>query len=241
MMESAARDGIDSRRLTILACGISLLLFSSISTAETPQDGPPNLSGTWELNEEDSDNLREKMMEARRSGGSGGSRSGGGGFGGGMGGGRGGMGGGMGAGRGGMSGGRGGMGGGQRGGRSGGRDGEGPPRLMRGIDVLEVEQSDSKVTIRYSDDSERILITDGKKYESESPNGDSLITTAVWKQGQLIVTIKSSERGKITEWYKLSENGERLIVKLDLPGRGRLPAMKLKRVYDLIGQVSPTA
>ncbi|MEE8368907.1 MAG: hypothetical protein V3S30_11400 [Thermoanaerobaculia bacterium] len=224
MMEFAAKDGIDSRWLTILACGISLLLFSSISTADTPQNGPPDLSGTWELNEEDSDNLREKMMEARRSGGSGGSRSGGGGFGGGMGGGRGGMGGGMGAGRGGMS-----------GGRSGGRDGEGPPRLMRGIDVLEVEQSDSKVTIRYSDVSERILITDGKKYESESPNGDSLITTAVWKQGQLIVTIKSSERGKIKEWYKLSESGQRLIVKLDLPGRGRFPAITLKRIYDLVG------
>ena len=232
-MNFAAKDRRDSRWLAVLVCVISLMIFGSSSPADTPQVEPPNLSGTWELNEEDSDDLREKMMEARRSGGSGGSRSGGGGFGGGMGGGRGGMGGGMGAGRGGMSGGRGGMGGGQRGGRSGGRDGEGPPRLMRGIDVLEVEQSDSTVRVQYSDGTERILITDGQKQESESPNGDSMITTAVWKQGQLIVTVKSNEGGKITEWYKLSENGERLIVKLDLPGRGRLPAMKLKRVYDL--------
>lgn len=219
----------ESKWPAVLAIGIAVTIFSSISPADTPPEEHPDLSGTWELNEELSDDFRQKMMEARRSGRLGGPRSGGGG----MGGGRGGFGGGMG-------GGRGGMGGGQRGGRSGNWDGErppgeGPPGILRGIELLQIEQTASTVTIRYSDDSERILLPDGKKQESELPNGDSLVTSAVWKNDQLIVTAKRKEGGKTTEWYQSYADGERLIVKLDLPGRGRLPAIQLKRVYDLAG------
>ena len=224
---SSARDRVPSRWLAILAGCLALLIAGAVAPATTLNDEQPNLSGRWELNEEESDDLREKMMEAR---GSRGSRFGGGGFGG----------------RGGMSGGRSGgsgggrspqgrFGGGQSRGGPSGREGESRLGIMRGIDVLLIEQNDSTLTIRYSDDSKRVLTTDGKKQESELPNGDSLVTTAKCKDGQLIVTVKSTERGKITESYKIADDGEHLLITLDLPSRGPRPAIQLNRVYDLAG------
>lgn len=106
-------------RHTIQRAARTIALFSAFAMSANSQESP-EFNGHWELNREQSDDLRakmremrEKMMEERGGGGRGGMGGGG----------RGGMGGG---GRGGMGGGsRGGMGGGGRGGGRGGSGGGG--------------------------------------------------------------------------------------------------------------------
>ena len=56
--------------------GVGLLVLLTTFAPRAIAAGPGNLSGTWKLNRELSDDPREKMREARESGG-GGSRGGG--------------------------------------------------------------------------------------------------------------------------------------------------------------------
>lgn len=176
----------------------------------------PCFSGTWQLNEEMSENPRDKMKESMQYR-------------------RGGMGGGMRGGRG------GGMGGGKGGGRLGGRDGgmgdmrERMQALEEEIRRLEIHHEDPVLAIRYDSGTEQSLFTDGRSFALEDRMGEVVDATAKWKKdGRLIVRINTEEGGKIIETYELVPvaQQERLFVTVELPGNGLMPSIEFRRVYD---------
>jgi len=194
--------------------------------------GKPNLSGTWVLNKDQSDDARQQIEQARgsssRSGGQQ-PRLGGGGPGGG--------GGGWGHGQGypGGNGGNGGGGGGRR-----GQNGNGGADPMDEFSQLTIDQTESSVNVNGV--TGRNLATypapsqPQSKPSSSDSKGDAAnappAPTVEWKGNQLIVTEPQGRRGTTTRTFELSPDGRQLNVTttIDNP-RFKNPAT-IRFVYD---------
>ncbi len=214
--------------LGVLAAAGALLLAPSPSAAAAER---PDFTGTWELNEELSDNPRDKMRQARGGrggfGGPGGGRSGG--FGG-PGGGR--------------SGGFGGPGGGRGGGFGGpgGGDREALRERMRELQeslrVLEITHADPELVLQAESDRDppgrdQTFFTDGRDFYRRTLGGDLAEARAKWKDGgRLVFKMKRGEAGKVTETWELAPGGRQLYVTVKTGGGGRMSEMELRRVYD---------
>jgi hypothetical protein len=232
--------------------------LSPRASAPATIGGKPNLSGTWALNKDESDDPREVMQESRGSGGQGG----GGsrvhvGMGGGMG-----AGGGMGSGGGWAGRGGGGQGGG--GGRRGGQDGSGG--AINDLSQLTIEQTASSAKV--TGESGRVLAvysaTDSSKSNSASPssassstgsssapsssNSDSSTSSASssdenesasgspaaqWQGAQLIaVTPGRREGSKTTRTYEMSPDGKQLFVTTKMESPRLKNPVTFRLVYD---------
>ena len=192
-----------------LTWSLLVVLFFVVAPA-IAADETPDLNGRWVLNEEESDDPREKFS---RGGGMHGGRGGRGMGGGTMGGGRGGD---M------PPGGRGG------GGYGGGQRMMGDPNRFR---ELTITQMGDQISFRFADDSERTLYTDGR-YEDE--NGYPLLATAAWQKRKLRVE-REGQRGTMVETYELKAQGGRLFVTVKMEGGAGGRSMSFKRVYDRAG------
>jgi hypothetical protein len=211
------------------------------STAPAQIGGKPNLSGTWTLNKDDSDDPREAMQQAANSGGNGNGNGNGGGGHVGMGGG----------------GGVWGGGGGQRGGggRRGGQNGSG--NAMNNLSQLTIEQtaSSAKVTgdsgevlaLYSAEDSSKSNSSTGGSSTSPSAGSSTSSTTsgsngssgdsaappaAQWQGAQLVAVTPGRRQGSTTRTYELSPDGKQLYVttKIDNP-RFKNP-VTFRLVYD---------
>lgn len=199
--------------------------------------GKPNLSGTWILNKDESDDARKAIEDARGSSaqnGNGQPRWGGGGPGGGGGGGWGTHGGGN---PGGNGGGNGNGGGGSR------RQNGGGPNPLDNLSQLTIEQTESSIDV--ADDAGHELATYPAAKQSQpapssgssnSSNGDTSNPppppTVEWKSSQLVVTEQQGRRGTTTRVFELSPDGKQLYVTttIDNP-RFKNPAT-IRFVYD---------
>ena len=212
-------------RATLLSL---LLVLSTPSTVRA--DERPNFSGTWQLNEELSEDPREKMREQRSRGGFG--RGGaGGGFG------RGGAGGGFGRGGAGGGFGRGGAGGGSGGGQGQGqRQGRGGGQgLGQGAERLEIVHDGASFSVTDAAERSRQVEIDGEVQALTSPNGGSIELSGEWKRGDRVeLNMQRPERPAITETYELIADGARLYVDVEIESSGRRPALKFRRVYDRV-------
>jgi hypothetical protein len=197
------------RTLFVLVAALAVSANPAEAASEREK---PDFSGIWQLNQDDSDDPREKLQEMR-------SRRGGPGSGGpgmpgpGM--------------------GRPGMGG-PGTGPSG--EGSGGPRMMRGLERLEIQHQDPKLLIIYADDRDRTIYTDGRKVNRDSERG-LVEVQAKWRKGKLVVERKPERGPKLKETYELSSSGDRLYVTSEIDG-GRMGSMELRRAYDAVGEDS---
>ena len=219
-----------------LALALAVTTARPVATAradERKAAAAIELAGRWTLNNELSDDAREKMQQAGRDrhGGPGGRGPGGGGGMGGPGGG--GMGG-----PGGGSGERPGGGMGAPGGQGHAGGGDDPRETMRAVlepaEELTVVQSDVEISVDERYGRMRRLHPDGKTYKTD--NGASELKS-YWKDGKLVVETKR-ERGSVVETWERIPDGSRLIVTVRLEG-GPGGKLELKRVYDRAEDVSP--
>ena len=193
----------------------------------------PDFTGTWQLNEELSEDPREKMREAMSQ--SRGSRGGGGGRGGG---GRGGGGfGGPGGGFGGPGGGGPGGGGGQTRGEAPGGDRESRQEAMRTLQeafaILEIAHQEPLFRVRYADEREDVLYTDGRSFERTLARGEVASASGKWKSRErIVVKVQVEDRGDVTETWELIPDAGQLWLTVKTEGDGRRPGFEFRRVYD---------
>ena len=185
----------------------------------------PNLSGTWQLNKDASDDAQKAMKEARAA------ESRGGGTGGGMGA--------MGGGRGGHGGGGGGMGGG-RGGHAdpGSQSSSGNADWFGALDTLVIRHAEPSLTITDAAGRVHALYTDGRKTEEERSHGGTTAVTAAWKDGHVEVVSRPENGSKITETYSVTADRSQLTVVTKVEG-ARGPAFTIRRVYDAVRPGAP--
>jgi hypothetical protein len=211
-------------RLVSLA---ALVALQPMATGAAFAATRPDFSGTWRINDDLSENPRDMIEEARPDGPP-----------------RGGFGGPPAVGIGGLP--RGGPGAGPPGGPYGGVEGPGSREERRtrmrerlheieqGTRLLRITHQDPRFTIRYANDVERVLYTDGRDLGFAFA-GDLWEARAKWKKGRKIVLKSKSSRGrKITETYEFSEDGRRLHLTTKMAGDGRLPPIEFRRVYDAV-------
>ena len=217
--------------------------------ANVPKEigGKPNLSGTWALNKDESDDPREAMREAGAGRGGGGPRIGVGGGGGGMGGGGG-------------WGGRRRGGGGQGGGQNAGQN------AMEDLSTLTIEQTATSASVtsesgrtlaQYvapaasqsastaSDGSAGAQTGGGSASSSTSSSsvasssdpygqGDGASTTpaAQWKGSQLVAVTPGRKQGQTTRTYELSPDGKQLYVTTKIENPRLKNPVTFRLVYD---------
>jgi hypothetical protein len=171
--------------------------------------GLGDLSGTWKLDRERSDDPAQKLREGggssrRGSGGGGGfrGRRGGGGFGG-------------------------------HHGRptdegeeNGATDSSQDPRAF---DLLSIVHHDPELKITDGLGREHVLYTDGRKIEEERSAGTMKIR-AKWKDGRVVVATTPEHGAKITETYAVTADRSSMTVTTKIEGRGR--ELEFRRVYD---------
>jgi hypothetical protein len=170
----------------------------------------PNLTGTWQLNKDQSDDPEKVMKNARSSSGGGSGFSGGG-----------------------MGRHHGGGGGGGRGGNgdsssssSGGFD-----ERFAALDTLQIDHKDPSLSITDAAGRARTLYTDGRKTEEEHSYGGTTAVTASWKDGHLEVVSKPETGAKITETYTIAADHSQMTVTTKVEG-GRSGSYTIHRVYD---------
>jgi hypothetical protein len=201
---------------------------SSRSAAPALIGGKPNLSGTWTLNKDESDDPRAAMQQAGNSNAN--SNGGHAGMGGG----------------GGWGGQRGGMGGGGGGGRRG-QDGSGNQANNHSQLTIKQTASSAKVTGESGEVLAIYSADDSSKPNSSNPSansqtnssstgstGDSASTppAAQWQGTQLVAVTPGRRQGSTTRTYELSPDGKQLYVttKIDNP-RFKSP-VTFRLVYD---------
>jgi hypothetical protein len=95
-----------------------------------------------------------------------------------------------------------------------------------------LEQTDTTVTISYNDMPPHVFHTDGRKIEQETEAGDKIEVKAYWQGRYLMISRKIDGGGTITDQYFKSSVTDQLevITRIEL---GRMPQpMQFLRVYD---------
>jgi hypothetical protein len=173
-------------RVLFVVCG--LLLAATTFAADKTR---PNFSGTWQLNEELSDDIREKIGEAIRA------RM-----------------------RGGGMGGRGGPGGPPDGGGRMGQARERMKQMQEGMQRLTIAQTESELTVTNAIDREQRFFTDGRKQTREGGFGP-VEFEATWKKRSLVVIEKPEAEGAtVTRTYFFRRDDPHLYVNVKVEGRG---------------------
>lgn len=197
-----------SKRIqALIGSALPLLLIGSLQADTSLAAERPDFSGSWQLNEELSENPHDEMMEK--------------------------MGGGRGRGGGGRSGGGMQGGGGGRGSGGGGRE-EMQSRMNERVEkvrVLEILHQDPELVIGFADGTSRTLFTDGRE-TAEDLEAGFFEGTAKWKgNSQVVFRSESTNGGKTAETYELNPAADMLWVTTKMDGDGRRPTISFKRVY----------
>ncbi|HEX9287758.1 MAG TPA: hypothetical protein VF999_10885 [Thermoanaerobaculia bacterium] len=191
---------------TVLEAAIAAVLL--LLPRASPAVGAGDLSGTWKLDRERSDDPAQKFRE-----GGGSTRRG---FGGG----------------GGFRGGRGGGFGGRHGRPTDEGEAKGGSDLFEGgraFDLLTIVHRDPELRITDGIGREHVLYTDGRKIEEERSAGTTKIR-ARWKEGRVVVATTPEHGPKITETYAVAADGSSLTVTTRIEGRER--EIEFRRVYE---------
>jgi hypothetical protein len=211
-LESSRREAW-SRLVLAGLCAAAMAGACTSAGAARAGKAAPDLSGTWQINE---DLSRIAQQEMRHSGGD---RP---------------------RGRGGMGGPGGGMGrrrGGGGGGGEGHPGGPGVEGLAEAMETMTIAWAAPQLTVTYPGDRKRVFWTDGRKVKEERPDGRKIKTRAHWSDNGALYVITRTDGGKRTEIFEISNDGRRLFVIIGVDGRGPRP-MQLRRAYD---RVTPPA
>jgi hypothetical protein len=224
----------------------ALLLAASLAGVARAGDNQPKLSGRWEFNKDQSDDAQQKISDAQSSQRS--TNDSGGGYpGGGAGGGYPGGGGGYPGGGGGWPGGGMGMpGGGGRMGRRGGQGNRGGStvssedwdRLGENPKFLRLDQRSDQVVVTDDSDHAQTFYPDGKKHDDKDANGKKVSTKTEWQGDTLVAETKLDHSTKLTQSFRLSDDGKQLYVISRLENSSLQAPVSIRRVYNQLGSTT---
>lgn len=134
-------------------------------------------------------------------------------------------------------------GGGPRGRRSGNAPEDARPDplvFFESLDFLKIDHQDPKLVITDAAGREHVLSTDGHKIEEERSAGVARVK-ANWEDGHVVVRTVPERGPSLTETYSAAADGSQLTVLMEIEGRGRMPDITIRRVYDFTTETPPSA
>jgi len=220
----------------------AIFLVASLPGVARAGENQPKLAGRWQFNKDQSDDAQQKITDAQSrqssTNNNGGGRSGGG-YPGGGGGWPGGGGGGWPGGGGGM--GRGGMGrrGGQQANRGSNVSAADWDRLAENPKFLQVDQKSDQVVITDDSDHTQTLYLDGKKHDDKDADGKKISSTKTeWQEDTLVAETKLDHGTKLTQSFRLSDDGKQLYVVSRLENSSLTGPVTIRRVFDVLGSTT---
>ncbi len=135
-------------------------------------------------------------------------------------------------------GGRGGMGGGGMGhGRQGTRSPEVTSeewdRLAANPKYLQINQHSDQFVVSNDSDVSETFYPDGKKHDDKDVDGKMITTKAGWEDAAFVAETRMSHSQKITDTYRLSDDGKQLYVTTRFEDSSLNGPVTIRRVYDL--------
>ena len=221
--------GLAAKAWTPVAACFLAAVLAGVARAGDKQ---PQLAGRWAFNADQSDDAQQKISDARQN-----SKDNGGGSGGGYPG--------SGSPRVGMGwpmggiwpgGGIGGGGSGRRGGggnRGSGVSSEDWDRLGKDPKYLHIDQRSDQVAVADDSDQTQTFYPDGKKHDDKDANGKKVTTKTDWQGDSLIAETSLSHSTKLTQTFRVSEDGKQLYVVSRLEAPSLQGPVSIRRVFDL--------
>ena len=112
-------------------------------------------------------------------------------------------------------------------------------RLAETPKFLRVDHQDKQVVV--ADDSNRAqtFYPDGKKHDEKDVNGKKTTTKTEWQGDMLVAETKLDRSTKLTQSFRLSDDGKQLYVISRLENSSLQGPVTVRRVYDLLGSTTP--
>jgi hypothetical protein len=168
----------------------------------------PNLAGAWKLNQDESDDPRQRTQQSQGNSGGGGTGGQHGGWG---------------------VGGPGGVGVYHGGGGRNQQAQDQVSTMMEEFSQLTVEQTDASVRVKNSSNQ---LVAQFPMGSENSNDKEAKNNSSQWQSGQLVVVSQGKHGGKITRRYTLSADGDQLFVTTRIDKNGSDPPVMFRFVYD---------
>jgi hypothetical protein len=112
-------------------------------------------------------------------------------------------------------------------------------RLAETPKFLRVDQQSDKVVVTDDSDRAQTFYPDGKKHDDKDVNGKKVTTKTEWQGDMLVAETKLSHSSKLTQSFRLSEDGKQLYVTSRLENSSLRASVSVRRVYDLLGSTTP--
>jgi hypothetical protein len=106
--------------------------------------------------------------------------------------------------------------------------------LMAGLDALKIEHHDPELLITDSLGRGHVLYTDGRKIEEQDDSRGKTKIRAQWTDGHVVIKWEPEHGPTVTETYWVTADGKQLTVSTQLEGKGRMPKVTIRRVYDVV-------
>jgi hypothetical protein len=106
-------------------------------------------------------------------------------------------------------------------------------RLSQNPKFLQIEQHAKEIVISDDTGHSQTYYADGKKHEEKDASGKKISTKAVWEGKSLVAETRLSPSEKLTESFRLSEDGSQLYVKTRFETSALEEPISIRRVYEL--------
>jgi hypothetical protein len=100
---------------------------------------------------------------------------------------------------------------------------------------LRVDQRSDQVVVTDDSDRAQTFYPDGKKHDDKDVNGKKVTTKTEWQGDMLVAETKLSHSSKLTQSFRLSDDGKQLYVTSRLENSSLQSPVSVRRVFDLLG------
>ena len=111
-------------------------------------------------------------------------------------------------------------------------------RLAENPKFLHLDQRSDQVVVTDDSDHTQTFYPDGKKHDDKDENGKKVSTKTEWQGDTLVAETKLDHSTKLTQSFRLSEDGKQLYVTLRLENSSLQAPVSIRRVYDLLGSTT---
>ena len=112
-------------------------------------------------------------------------------------------------------------------------------RLGENPKFLQVDQKSDQVVVTDDSDHAQTFYTDGKKHDDKDTSGKKVSTKTDWQGDTLVAETKLDHGTKLTQSFRLSDDGKQLYVTSRLENSSLQGPVSIRRVYDLLGSTAP--
>ena len=106
-------------------------------------------------------------------------------------------------------------------------------RLSQNPKFLQIEQHAKEIVITDDSGNSQTYYPDGKKHEDKDAKGNKISTKTVWEGSSLVAETKLSPSEKLTESFRLSEDGSQLYVKTRFETSAMEEPVSIRRVFEI--------